>query len=145
MKKKSLKKHLRKKQAKKALLRAEAEHDVKEPVIKVRKEAILAGSIGGPRKSIIDNDECCYICKTIFGKCWPCGTEQIHHVWRGSANRRLADQDGLWVRLCPEHHRILHDQGTYDNHLMEVGERMWILKYGKTKEEFTKRYGKNIL
>lgn len=30
---------------------------------------------------------------------------QRHHIFGGTANRRLSDEDGLWVPLSDEHHQ----------------------------------------
>ena len=80
----------------------------------------------------------CFIC----GKFTPL---EEHHVWHGTANRRLADKDGLTVYLCPECHRELHDKGKADRLLMALGEIYWLLRYDMTKEEFIKRYGRSEL
>lgn len=68
----------------------------------------------------------------------------------GTANRKLADKDGLWVWLCESCHR-----GTYGVHgkeghsrdlsLKMAGEYAWMKHYGKTEEDFRQRYGKNYL
>ena len=91
------------------------------------------------KKSIIQLDE---------DSCILCGCTrdlQTHHTWHGTANRKLADEDGLTVKLCPHCHANLHDKGINDRMLMEIGERAWIRKNGKTVEDFIKRYGRNVL
>lgn len=67
-----------------------------------------------------------------------------HHALHGTANRRLADQDGLTVWLCPRCHRELHDKGTGDRVLQRAAESIWLRTYGN-REEFIKRYGKSRL
>lgn len=81
------------------------------------------------------------------GKCYLCGTTitEEHHCWHGWANRRLADEDGLVVDLCPIHHRALHDQGYFDRYLQRIAERAWMTHYGKTEQDFIGRYGKSVL
>ncbi len=90
-------------------------------------------------KSIIQEQE---------DQCYLCGYTQSlekHHVWHGSANRKLADEDGLTVMLCGFCHRLLHDRGQNDRYLMEEGEKAWLRHTGKSIEEFIERYGKNVL
>ena len=70
----------------------------------------------------------------------------------GGANRDFSIEDGLVIFITPEMHR----EGEYSAHknpkfwkevvkIQETAERAWINYYGKTKEEFIKRYGKNYL
>ena len=44
-----------------------------------------------------DRDDGCLICSSPY-------TEE-HHVFFGTANRKLSDKYGLLVYLCAEHHR----------------------------------------
>lgn len=93
-------------------------------------------------KSIIDSKKICYVC----------GTENnlhLHHILFGK-NRKKADEDGLTLYLCYEHH-----EGTYGVHgkngheldirLKKVAEYRWCEFYNKTPEQFMKRYGRNYL
>ena len=89
-------------------------------------------------KSIITDKEECYLCKCTVGL-------ETHHVWHGTANRRLAEEDGLTVPLCQTCHRRVHDQGINDKFLMRAGERAWIEHTGQSVVEFIKRYGRNYL
>ena len=89
--------------------------------------------------SIICNARCCYECgnKTHL---------QRHHCLHGTANRRLAEEDGLWVYLCADCHRRLHDRDTrLDNKLMRLAERVYLRENNKTITDFIARYGKNYL
>lgn len=101
-------------------------------------------------KSILD---------TRKGKCFLCGqygmTEK-HHIFGGVANRRLSEQDGLWVYLCLDHHNIPPDgvhfnpqnaeklhrigQEAYEKKMVEEG-----LSADEARKEFMQRYGKNYL
>ena len=89
------------------------------------------------KESIVVTRKCCYYC----------GREdvELHHCWHGTANRRLADQDGLWVYLCPDHHRRLHDKGEHDRELMATAEYAWMIHNHKTEADFRRRYGKSVL
>lgn len=92
-------------------------------------------------ESIIDGKKKCYLCGRE-------GDLQIHHTLHGGANRRLADEDGLWVWLCHRCHMDLHDRGEGDRELQALAEKKWIeCNYPNDEElgrtEFIKRYGKS--
>lgn len=40
-------------------------------------------------------------------RCYVCGNPnvELHHIFYGTANRKLSDKYGLTVWLCPLHHR----------------------------------------
>lgn len=99
------------------------------------------------------------ILDTEKGTCYLCGNNkgyQKHHTWHGSANRKIADKYGLWVWLCNECHRELHDHGTGDEKLMKESQQAWESKYKETypyknhadevaREEFRRLFGKSKL
>lgn len=94
-------------------------------------------------KSILQNKKECYVCFST-------NNLEVHHCLFGSANRKLSEQDGLKVWLCPEHHRGqrgVHgkDGATFNNYLKSIAQIEYMKYYNKTKEEFIKRYGKNFL
>lgn len=81
----------------------------------------------------------------------------IRNIFGGTANRRLSEQDGLVVNLCPDCHNR-PPNGVHFNkdnmHRLHVhGQRIWemgkIVNDGMTDEQareaFIKRYGKNYL
>lgn len=72
------------------------------------------------------------------------GTER-HHAIHGTANRKLADQDGLTVQLCHTCHKLLHDHGIHDRDLQQIAEKSYLEHYNASIEDFIKRYGKNFL
>ena len=91
-------------------------------------------------KSIIQNEskqECCYLCGQ-----W---AETTHHCIHGTANRKLADKDGLTVRLCNKCHTNLHDHGAFDRELQRIAQTRWMEYYEKSEDDFRKRYGKSYL
>ncbi len=102
---------------------------------KAKEEEVWMGS----KESIIhtENTESCYLCGQY-------ATDR-HHVMHGTANRKLADKDGLTVMLCHDCHMRLHDKGNFDKELQKIGQKAWMEYYGKTANEFRKRYGKNYL
>lgn len=82
--------------------------------------------------------------------CFLCGIQNIyteeHHCLHGTANRRLAEEDGLKVHLCMMCHRKLHDKGFGDKYLQEIAEEAWLKSNPTTSiTDFMKRYGKNFL
>lgn len=91
-------------------------------------------------KSIITNLDIktCYLCGER-------GLMEAHHCIHGTANRRLADKDGLIVNLCPECHRKLHDKGVMDDHLKAIAENAWLRYNRATVEEFIARYGRSYI
>lgn len=80
-----------------------------------------------------------------------CGTTlnlHVHHVFYGTANRRLSDEDGCVVYLCQRHHT--GEQGIHNNHkadktLKAKCQIEYMRQNNKTLEEFIARYGKNFL
>lgn len=92
-------------------------------------------------KSIIQTEKECYFCGA---------TENLdkHHCIHGTANRRLADKDGLWVYLCKYHHTMspqaVHRDENMNLVLKKVAQQRWEAKYGN-REQFISRYGKSWL
>lgn len=81
------------------------------------------------------------------------GSER-HEVFEGYAtkNRDYSIEDGLVIFITPEMHRT----GKYAVHknpkfwretvkIQEIAEKAWIEYYGKTKEDFRKRYERNYI
>ena len=92
-------------------------------------------------KSIIQTEKECFICKT-------CLDLDRHHCLHGTANRRLADEDGLTVYLCKAHHTGVlgvHHNAELDKELKRIAERAWMDHNGKGIEDFRQRYGKSYL
>ena len=94
------------------------------------------------KKSIICNDQRCYICGTTANL-------HKHHVMYGSANRKKSEEDGLWVYLCGYHHNLsndgVHFNKQLDKTLKNHAERKWMEYYGKSEQDFIKRYGKSYI
>lgn len=86
-------------------------------------------------------------------ECHVCGDQrelERHHCLHGTSNRQKAEQDGLWVWLCPECHRGRWGVHGYDGYelslsLKREAEAKWLEHYGKTVEDWIDRYGKNFL
>lgn len=92
--------------------------------------------------------------KSIFQEkkeCYVCGrTDQLHlhHIFFGSANRRLSDEDGCTCWLCIDHHtgkNGVHFNKELDERLKKECQIAWMRANEKSVEEFRWRYGKNYL
>lgn len=93
-------------------------------------------------KSIIETDsKSCYICGHNRGL-------EEHHIFFGTANRRMSEKYGLKVHLCMSCHkdnkRGVHGQNKpMDNYLKEKAQRAF--EQNHTREEFISVFGKNYL
>jgi hypothetical protein len=82
-------------------------------------------------KSIIQQTkEVCFICGA--------STSIRHHIYHGTGLRQVSEREGLWVYLCHDHHRFLHDLPSHphDEELKIKGQRAWIGQ--KVKEGYSK-------
>ena len=90
-------------------------------------------------KSIIQTDtDYCFICGRY-------GTE-IHHVFFGTANRKLSERYGLTVGLCCNHHRGnagVHQNKELDDQLKKQAQKVFMQTY--PWHDFSKVFGKNYL
>lgn len=92
-------------------------------------------------KSIISSSKLCYIC----GK-W---ATETHHCIYGTGKRKLADEDGLTVRLCRDCHTAIHNSNKdfdrwLDKALKQTAQGKWEERYG-SREDFIRRYGRSYL
>lgn len=89
----------------------------------------------------------CYLCKRLLGIDTPAACREEHHAMHGTANRRLAEQYGLKVYLCPYHHRTgpeaVHRCQQTDHLLKQDAQKIFEHKYGHTK--WMEVFGKNYL
>lgn len=93
-------------------------------------------------KSILQNKKECYITKSTYNL-------HKHHVMEGTANRKLSEQDGLWLWLRADWHNLsnygVHFNKELDLKLKKITQKRWQEYYSKTKEDFIKRYGKSYI
>lgn len=83
-------------------------------------------------------------------ECFVCGTTlniHDHHVFFGTANRKMSEKYGLKVFLCQEHHTGSH--GVHFNKALDEGLKMLAQAkfeehYG-SREDFIKEFGKSVL
>lgn len=93
------------------------------------------------KKSILQRNKACYICGTTLNL-------HLHHIYGGTANRKLSDEDGCVVYLCQRHHTGaagVHSNRKIDLTLKARCQIEWQKQNNKTIEDFIARYGKNYL
>ena len=91
--------------------------------------------------SIIQNEKQCYICGTQLNL-------ECHHVFSGTANRRLSEKYGLKVWLCLKHHNTKN--GAQQNNdmalvLKKIAQAEAMKLYSWSKEDFIKIFGRNYI
>ena len=71
-----------------------------------------------------------------------------HEVF-GAYNRQKSIEDGLVIFLRPEDHNMsekgIHANREFDLYAKRKAQLRWMEFYGKTEEQFRKRYGKSWL
>lgn len=92
-------------------------------------------------KSIIEgNGKYCFICQAA-------GYIEEHHIFHGTANRRLSEKHGLKVNLCYLHHRDsvlgVHFNQQLDIQLKEIGQLAYERQH--SRDEFIREFGRNYL
>lgn len=91
-------------------------------------------------ESIIQNERVCFFCKSPY--------VHKHHVFYGTANRKLSDKDGMVIWLCPMHHNMsnlgIHFDHDLDLEVKQIAQKRWEEIYGERKD-FIRRYGKSYL
>ncbi len=90
------------------------------------------------RSVIVDDMEHC-VC---------CGKEmiQIHHIFYGTANRKLSDQDGYVIPLCHNHHtgkEGIHFNKDMDEYWKQIAQKHYEKHH--SRQAFIKRYGRSWL
>lgn len=99
-------------------------------------------------KSIMhERDGTCYLCQRLNGNNYYHGILQEHHVFGGTANRKLSEQYGLKVYLCIYHHTSGPDavHMNAENNKILKREAQEIFEKTHTREEFMKIFGRNWL
>ena len=90
------------------------------------------------------------ILQTDQSRCYRCGRCDQHldrHEIFGGSNRRKSQAMGLWVVLCHDrcHLNGVHKDGDLMRKLRAEGQRMAMLRYGMSTEEFIKEFGKSYI
>ena len=92
-------------------------------------------------KSIMQTEKQCYFCGCVRNL-------DRHHVFFGTANRRLSEEDGCWIWCCKDHHTLsgmsVHQDRKMDLLLKAQCQETWEEIYGDRKK-FIQRYGKSYI
>ena len=95
-------------------------------------------------KSIIQNEKECYFCKDF--------RVEEHHIFFGTANRKISEKYGFKVWLCNLHHTgsisgireyAVHFNRDKDLELKEMCQKIY--EKNHTREEFIRLIGRNYL
>ena len=91
-------------------------------------------------KSIIQDKKECIVCGS-----W---NVEDHHIFFGTSKRKLSEEYGLKVWLCPTHHRGtngVHGKNGHklDTELKQLGQKAF--EWEHTREEFMKVFGRSYL
>lgn len=88
--------------------------------------------------SVIQSEKECYLCHNP--------NVHKHHIF-GAANRKLSEQYGLWVYLCPAHHNMsdagIHFNKALDLQIKQIAQREFEDTYGH--DRFIEIFGRNYL
>lgn len=88
-------------------------------------------------KSVIQSEKRCFICGSPY--------VHEHHIFEGTANRKLSEKYGMKCYLCQPHHTGdsgVHFNKSIDNELKKYAQRVFEEKIG-TREDFRKIFGKS--
>lgn len=92
-------------------------------------------------KSIIQDKKECYFCKTTQNL-------EDHHIFFGTANRKVSEKYGLKVWLCHDHHtgtnESVHQSKLMDRCLKILGQEFYECNYGD-RNDFRRDFGKSYL
>lgn len=89
-------------------------------------------------KSIIQTEKECYICRTTRNL-------HCHHIFYGTANRRMSERYGMKVWLCQEHHtgqNGVHFDRQLDLLVKTVAQGVFEEKVGD-REKFIEIFGRS--
>lgn len=90
--------------------------------------------------SILSNERQCLICHTTLNL-------HKHHIFYGSAKRKLSDKYGCWCYLCGKHHNLsnesVHFNPILDIKLKQTTQKAFIKTYPNL--DFIKIFGKSYL
>lgn len=92
------------------------------------------------RKSILQTEKQCWCCLTTEGL-------EYHHIFFGTANRKISDKHHFTCWLCHEHHTGSNHSVHRDRVLDLVLKKVCQAKYEEThsREDFIKLIGRSYL
>ena len=91
----------------------------------------------------MQNKKECYFCHSTIDL-------HKHHVMKGIRNRQKAEEDGLYVYLCYNHHEGTNGVHGKNGHkldmiLIKKAEEQWLVCNNKTIEDWIARYRRNYI
>lgn len=99
------------------------------------------------KRSILHDKESrtCYLC-ALWGDFREKEVLHEHHIFGGS-NRRISEEEGLKVYLCPEHHMTgdaaVHRNKDVMDYLHMIGQQAYEREH--SRELFMRKFGRNYL
>lgn len=97
-----------------------------------------------PKSILQKQDGTCYLCVTLHDDFQIHKNLHRHHIFSGTANRRLSEKYGLEVYLCPDHHEngpeAVHKNKIVRLLLEETAKRAFEKKY--PEEDFRELFGR---
>lgn len=90
--------------------------------------------------SIIQKETECFRCRTLRDL-------HKHHIFGGTANRKLSEKYGLTVYLCGKHHNSsdegIHNNPDYDLQMKQLAQMAF--EQTRSRQEFMQIFGRNYL
>lgn len=92
------------------------------------------------KESIIQTEKECYFCHTTLNL-------HCHHVFEGTANRKVSENNGFKVWLCAEHHNMSNNSVHHNKDMDLILKKLFQKEYEKehSREEFIKLIGRNYI
>lgn len=91
-------------------------------------------------QSIVNNEKQCLVCGSTYNL-------HKHHIFFGSANRKLSEKYGCWCYLCARHHNMssegVHFNKPLDTKLKKHTQKKFNEVYPEL--DFMRIFGKNYL
>ena len=100
-----------------------------------------------PKSILHCKDGTCYLCMKLKGYYGTYPVVHEHHVWPGKPNKKISEDNGFKVYLCPEHHEFseeaVHDDYGYMRMIQQDCQR----EYEKThsRQQFMNLLKRNYL
>lgn len=92
-------------------------------------------------ESVVQKQKHCLVCKTTQNL-------HVHHVFFGTANRKISEKRGMKVYLCKRHHNEppdgVHFDKAFDSRLKRACQIIYERDIG-TREDFINDFGRSYL
>ena len=111
------------------------------------KQKQIRRRIKHPSSIMHSKDGTCYLCARLDENYRKHRTLEEHHAFPGAFGRRVSEENGLKVYLCPEHHRTgeaaVHSNHEYLRLIQEDAQRAYEKTH--TRAEWMELMGRNYL